>query len=467
MSIKWNSDSLIASLNIKLDFSFESSGIEIDSRKMNQGKIFIAISGSRDGAQYIDQAFEKGAVCAISEYIPKKCKNASRVIVVPDALNALVSMGQYKRKISKNLKAIAVTGSAGKTTTKEMLAQTLSNFGSVVSSQASFNNHIGVPLTLSELEENTQFGVFEIGMNNPGEIAPLSKMSSPDIAIITNVAPSHIGNMGSLNSIALEKSSIFQGLNNNGVAIINGDDGFTNFIKNEAKKYNVKKIFTVSCTEGDARIINYEVDNTANSCVVTAEIFKKTIKYPLQFIGEHYAFDSLYVLMGAEILGLDLNLACDSLSTIKPVTGRGQILKMQLPSGKPILVFDDAYNANPSSMKAGAHAFCNIPTEGIRVAVIGQMGELGAFSDDYHAQLGGFFNDLPIDMVHVVGHAALPLYNALKTSKKGKWAEKVDDLKLYFINSLIGYESIFIKGSNSQKLQEIVNDIKNNFTLIG
>lgn len=463
--MKWNAESLSKALACNINFDCNANAISIDSRNINDGEIFLALTGKSDGHLYIKNALANKAVCAIAEYVPDNCTSSDKIIVVPNSLHALENLGIYQRNIAQSLKSIAVTGSVGKTTTKEMLASVLENFGETTFSKASYNNHIGVPLTLTQLNSATQFGVFEVGMNNFGEIGPLSSMVCPDLAIITTIAPSHIGNLGSIEGIADEKSDIFKGLKPGGVAFIHGDHPLAYRMQENAKKYNVAKVFTSGKANGmDARLVNYE-SKTSSGCVVTAEIFGKQLTYSLKFVGEHYAFNSLYVLLCAEILGLDLAKATQYLSAAVPVIGRGQMLKFQLANGLPVFVFDDSYNANPTSMKAGLKAFCEINTVGKRVAVIGQMGELGGLSDQYHAEIGEFLNALPIDCVHVVGLMAKPLYNVLSADKKGQWAATVEALKPEFINSFKGDESLFLKGSNSQKLSELVALMKNSLVL--
>lgn len=463
--MKWNAESLSKALACNVIFDCDASAISIDSRNINNGEIFVALPGKSDGHLYINNALENKASYAIAEYVPSNCTNNNKIIVVPNSLHALEKLGIYQRNLASNLKAIAVTGSVGKTTTKEMLASVLENFGETTFSKASYNNHIGVPFTLAQLNSTTQYGVFEVGMNNFGEIAPLSNMVRPDIAIITTIAPSHIGNLGSIEGIADEKSDIFKGLNPGGVVLIHGDHPLADRMQENAKKYNVAKIFTSGKANGmDARLVNYE-SKTSSGCVVTAEIFGKPLTYSLKFVGEHYAFNSLYVLLCAEILGIDLEKAAQYLLAATPIIGRGQMLKFLLSNGLPIFVFDDSYNANPTSMQAGLKAFCEIKVIGKRVAVVAQMGELGELSDQYHAEIGEFLNTLPIDCVHVVGSMAKPLYNALSDDRKGQWAETVDALKPEFINSFKGNESLFLKGSNSQKLSELVALMKNSLTL--
>jgi UDP-N-acetylmuramoyl-tripeptide--D-alanyl-D-alanine ligase len=465
MFIKWNKQSLSAALSSSINFECNASSVSIDSRSISSGQIFLALTGKSDGHLYIKQALDSGAACAIAEHVPNNCSANDKIIIVSNTLEALNKLALYQRNQVQNLKAIAVTGSVGKTTTKEMLASVLENFGKTTFSKASYNNHIGVPFTLETLEQDSQYGVFEVGMNHFGEIAPLSKMIRPDIAIITTLAPSHIGHLGSMEGIADEKSDIFSGLNANGSALIHGDHPLAERMKNNAKKHNVSKLFTAGKTDGmDAQLINYQTMANKQGCLVTAKIFGKNINYSLKFVGEHYAFNSLYVLLCAEILGLDLEIAAQHLSAVPPVIGRGQMLKLQLANGAPIFVFDDAYNANPTSMKAGLKAFCEINTAGKRIAILGQMGELGDLSDQYHIETGEFINTLPIDCVHVVGAMAKPLYNALSADKKGIWSETVDTLKPNFISNFKGNENLFLKGSNSQRLQELVSLLKSSLS---
>ncbi len=459
---RWNNETLKNALNINVPFPLATHTLCIDSRQLQQGDIFIALSGVQDGHQFVRQALDKGAACAIVDHFPENTHGDDKLIHVSSTQQALNDLGVYGRSIATKLKTIAVTGSVGKTTTKEMLRSTLHHFGLTIYSKASYNNHLGVPLSLALLRHDSEFGVFEVGMNHKGEIAPLSKMVEPDIAIITTVAPSHIGNIGSLEDIVDEKCEIFTGLNQNGKALLHGDHPLFERMKDNAKNYGVKSIFTAGRKAGlDARLLHYQPMQQGKRALITAEIFGKVVAYPLQFAGEHYAFNSLYVLLSAEILGLDLGQVMQQLAKVQPVTGRGQMHNLQLENGQPIFVYDDAYNANPASMTAGLKSFCTMHHEGRKIAVIGQMGELGANSEKYHIEMGEFINTLPIDCVHVIGVGAKCLFDAIKVEKRGLWFENVDDLKENFIHTLEGRESIFLKGSLSQRLQELVMLLKN------
>jgi UDP-N-acetylmuramoyl-tripeptide--D-alanyl-D-alanine ligase len=460
--IRWTKDFLKIALKLDIPFPLASHNLCIDTRQLQRGDIFIAIKGDKDGHSYVKHALEQGATCAIVDHTPGNISDSSRLIHVDDTLKALTSLGTYGRSIASKLKAIAVTGSVGKTTTKEMLRSTLHYFGPTIYSKASYNNHLGVPLSLALLGPDSKYGVFEVGMNHIGEIAPLAKIVEPDIAIITTVSPSHIGNMGSLEAIVDEKCQIFAGLRENGIAMVHGDHPLFNRMQTNAKAHGVHNIFTVGRKAGlDARLLHYQPVQQGTKSLVTAEIFGKIIAYPLQFAGDHYAFNSLYVLLTAEVLGIDLGETMQQLAKVQPVIGRGQIHNLQLANGLPIFVFDDAYNANPTSMTAGLKSFCTMQHAGKRIAIIGQMGELGEYSDTYHIEIAQCINTLPIDCVHVVGTAAKCLYQALNMQKQGNWFATVDGLKENFVNELNGHESIFLKGSFSQKLPELVALLKN------
>lgn len=458
---RWNNESLKNALKLEIPFSCNTHTLCIDSRLLQQGDMFIALPGKQDGHNFVREALDKGAACAIVEYTPNNTTNNDKLIYVKSTQQALNDLGQYSRSQAKNLKAIAVTGSVGKTTTKEMLRSTLHYFGSTVYSRASYNNHLGVPLSLAMLHPDTLFGVFEVGMNHKGEILPLAQMIQPDIAIITTIAPSHIGNVGSLEEIADEKSSIFKALNDNGTALLHGDHPLFERMKGNALKHGVKNIFTVGRTAGsDARLLHYQPIFHGKSALLTAEIFGKIVAYPLQFAGEHYALDSLYPLLCGEILGLDLGFVMQNLSKAQPAKGRGQMLNLQLANGKTIFIFDDAYNANPASMMAGLKSFSTMNHDGRKVAIIGQMGELGENSKTFHIEIGNLINTLGFDCVHVIGPEAKCLFETISKEKQGLWYETVDNFKEEFINTLVGGESIFLKGSLSQRLQEIVNLLK-------
>lgn len=461
---RWNNETLKNALKLDIPFTCNTHTLCIDSRQLQQGDMFIALPGKQDGHDFVREALDNGASCAIVEHTPANTTVHDKLIHVKNSQAALNALGMYSRAQAKNLKAIAVTGSVGKTTTKEMLRYVLHYFGPTTYSRASYNNHLGVPLSLAMLHPDSEYGVFEVGMNHKGEILPLAKMIQPDIAIITTIAPSHIGNMeNSLEEIADEKSSMFEALSSSGTALLHGDHPLFERMKGNAQRHGVKNIFTAGRKAGsDARLLHYQPIFHGKSALLTAEIFGKIVAYPLQFAGEHYAFDSLYVLLCGEILGLDLGLVMQYLAKVQPVIGRGQMLNLQLANGKTIFVFDDAYNANPTSMTAGLKSFCmmNHDEVGKRIAIIGQMGELGKHSHDYHVEIGKLLNTLNFDCVHVIGPEAKCLFEAVDKEKQGLWFEKVDDFKEEFIQTLTGGESIFLKGSLSQRLQEVVTLLK-------
>lgn len=465
---RWNNESLKNALKLDIPFSCNTHTLCIDSRQLQPGDIFIALPGEQDGHDFVRQALDKGASCAIVERPPFNTSSHDKLIYVKNSQHALNALGEYSRAQAKNLKAIAVTGSVGKTTTKEMLRAALHHFGPTIYSKASYNNHLGVPLSLAMLHADSAFGIFEVGMNHKGEILPLAQMIQPDIAIITTIAPSHIGNMeGSLEEIADEKSSMFEALNSNGKALLHKDHPLFERMKSHAQKYGVKDILTAGRTTGcDARLIHYQPIFHGKSALLTVEIFGKIVAYPLQFPGEHYAFDSLYVLLCAEILGLDLGLVMQYLAKAQPILGRGQMINLQLSNGKNIFVFDDAYNANPASMMAGLKSFCTMSHSGKKIAVIGQMGELGKNSQNYHIEVGNYINTLNLDCVHVIGPEAKCLFETIQKEKQGLWFETVENFKEEFIQTLSGGESIFLKGSLSQRLQEIVTLLKTRLKIV-
>ncbi len=461
----WTASDVTQALSlIASDSNFSATGISIDSRTLKKGEIYVAIKGeSLDGHDYVKDAFAKGASAAIVSNPLDLNQNGSTYFLVDDTLKALADLGRYAR--SRSLaQVVAITGSAGKTTIKEWLRQVLSHFGETVSSPASFNNQWGTPLSLTSLNKTTQYGVFELGTNSPGEIAPLAQMVNPDIAIITTITEAHIGRLGSLEAITAEKSEIFSGLKKDGIAIINADIPQFDFLKKVALSKGASKVYGVGkSAHADVKLISYhpnQMDGNGSFSTINAKIDDKPLSYTLPFIGEHYAINSLFILACVDALGLleQLALTQDSiLSSLQPLKGRGQRHTLNLANGGNFTLIDDAYNANPTSMKAGLSVLGSIKIKGRKIAVLGEMLELGEKSADYHKGLIPAIIAANVDVVFATGSEMEHLFNALPENLQGKYELVADALIPHVFSYIQDGDTVFVKGSKGSKVSKVVD----------
>lgn len=412
----------------------EINGVSIDTRTLQKGDLFIAIQGDTDGHQYVEKAFEKGAIAAIVSDPDLLIKNATyfRVANTKEALNKI---GIKARSITKDsIKTVAITGSMGKTTLKEFIKILLENFGSVVASQKSYNNHIGVPLTLAHLQDSTDFGVFEVGMNQLGEIKPLVSMIRPDVAVITAIAPAHIGFMGSVEGIATEKADIFYNLK--GSAVLPFDSEYLDLFKSR-----VSKAVTVGVKEGaDFRLVSFE------NGIVEAKIYGQSYTWSMNALGDHYALLSLFALAAITEMGIPLIDAIKHAEKLEPLPGRGKIEQVSFGDGF-VTVIDDSYNANIQSMKAGLSVLSKM--KGRKIAVLGGMRELGSETEAIHRDLETYVKALNLDHVFTVGEEMSTL-----SFQNAKTLDQIQDDILKVIRP---HDVIFIKGSNGNKLWELLS----------
>jgi UDP-N-acetylmuramoyl-tripeptide--D-alanyl-D-alanine ligase len=460
---KWRSNDILQALNLVTEGTsdFEASGISIDSRTINPTEIFIAIKGENfDGHEFLQDAFHKGAAGFVISQDPPSFLKDQTYFIVPDTLQALKQLANYARQRS-NAQVIAITGSAGKTTTKEWLGQTLSHFGKTIYSPASYNNQFGVPLSLASLEEDTAFGIFEIGMNNEGEIEPLSRLVQPDIAIITNITEAHIGQLNSLSNIAKEKSKIFAGLKPGGVAILNYDDNYFDLLAKTAKEYGASKVISVGEKEGaDIHLISADYHLTSHSTFVEAKVYNQSVSYPLSLVGKHYVMKSLMVLAATDCLDIDLKKAVKELERLQPIAGRGQQHTLSIAPDKTITLVDDSYNAHASSMEAGLSTLAQIPSpfpNSRKIAVLGDMKELGEQSEELHKGLLPLLQNAKVDLLFACGPYMKLLLDQLPPSQQGGYSDQAEQLWQPLLDRLQNGDIVFIKGSKSTKVALLVH----------
>jgi UDP-N-acetylmuramoyl-tripeptide--D-alanyl-D-alanine ligase len=435
------------------------TGVSIDSRTLQAGELFFAISGlGSDGHDYVAAAFAKGAAAAVVDE-----KNADRLAaegplyVVREVLPALERLGVAARARSA-ARIVAVTGSVGKTSTKEALRLALAPGGAVHASVASYNNHWGVPLTLARMPKPARFGVFEIGMNHTGEITPLAGMVRPHVAIITTVAAVHIENFPSVEAIADAKAEIFDGLEPGGVAILLRDNPYFERLAARARDSAAGLVASFGAHEkAEARLLR--ADLAADHAIVEADIAGRRLTYRLGAPGRHLAVNSLAVMLAAKALGVDLDAAAAALASFSAQPGRGQRLVLATADGLYTLL-DESYNANPASMRAAFELAGGLPARGRRIAVLGDMLELGQDAGAMHAALADDLAANGIDLVFAAGPLMKFLYDALPAPMRGAWRETAALLQPIVAQAVGAGDIVVVKGSNGSKMSAIVGVLK-------
>lgn len=462
----WTLDAFVeaAGGSVRGDAANEITGISIDSRTLEKGDAFVAIVGDRlDGHDYVDAALTAGAsVALVARTRLKDLPEDGRYVVVEDTLEAMRQLGKAARRRT-DARIVAVTGSVGKTGTKEALRLTLEKSGKVHASVASFNNHWGVPLTLARMPADADFGVFEIGMNHAGEITPLVKMVRPHVAVITTVQPVHLEFFDSVEKIAQAKAEIFEGLEPGGIAVLNRDNRQFDLLKFLAVNAGVATIHTFAEDAGaDSRPLH--VDSDADGSTVEASILGRAVTYRLGAPGRHHVKNSLAVLTAVCDLGADLEKAGLALDAMRAPRGRGESCRLAMPHGNLHLI-DESYNANPASMRAALSVLGDTPVDGNgrRIAVIGDMRELGSESDRLHRELARPIDQAGIDTVYCAGQHMEALWRALPQKFQGHYAEDAKDLKDVLFADVKPGDVVMIKGSLGTRMGPLVDALKKEF----
>src|SRR3954451_4913093 len=400
------------------------TGISIDSRSISPSEAFFAITGeSRDGHEFVPAALKAGAALAVvaadrRAVLPPD----ARLLVVPDVLEGLRDLARAARARS-HAKVIGVTGSVGKTGTKEASRLALSRSGETHASVASYNNHWGVPLSLARCPATARYAVFEMGMNHAGEIEPLTRLVRPHVAIITTVEPVHLEFFPSIEAIADAKAEIFSGLEPGGAAGINRDNPQFARLEGAAQHAGVARVVAFGeHAQADARLVRCALQSEGST--VEARIFGTDVTYKLGAPGRHLVLNSLAVLAASVLAGADLALAALALSKLQPATGRGSRFFLDMHGGRALLI-DESYNANPASMRAALALLgqADVGSRGRRVAVLGDMLELGTHGAQLHRELAMAVLAHGIDLVFCCGPLMQALWEALPSSRQGGYAE--------------------------------------------
>lgn len=466
MTALWDKQTLIDALQgeTKGQLPDVFSGISIDSRTIEKGEIFFCIKGDQfDGHDFALKAFEKNAgVLVVAKNRLNELEKRHQpledaaFIIVDDVLQALEKLALAARKRSK-AKIIAVTGSVGKTTTKEALKHCLNAVGKVHANPASFNNHWGVPLTLARMPQDTDFGVFEIGMNHPDEIRPLVKMVQPHIAIITRIAPVHLGFFKNLEEIADAKAEIFEGLCEQGIALLNADDDFFFYLSKKAETCGVDKIYSF----GEAEFANYrllDLHMLPDCSCLTMNIGDQEAMVKIGAPGRHIVQNCLAVIGAAHLVGADIARIVMALSGFSAESGRGARYQLELPTGGSFTLIDESYNANPVSMRAALELLSAAETgpRGRSIAVLGDMLELGKHSAKLHRDLAEPIQEAGINPIFLLGAEMKPLAQDLKNYLNVHYKRNVDEILPLVLAEVSKGDVIMIKSSNSIGSSRIV-----------
>ena len=465
----WTSAEAAEATGGRVTATWTATGVSIDTRTLQPGDLFVALTAARDGHDFVAQALDKGAAAALVSRVPDGLAEDAPLLVVDDVQTGLEALGVASRKRTQ-AKVVGVTGSVGKTSTKEMLRTVLGAHGAVHAAQASYNNHWGVPLTLARMPRDTEFAVIEIGMNHPDEIAPLSRMARPHVAVVTIVAPAHLEAFESIDGIAHEKASIFDGLEPGGVAIWNGDLPTSGILQARASQM---ADLSVSFGEGDGCDMRVISIREQEGCSVAQATFTGgEMLYKIDAPGRHFAINGAAVLAVCEVLGLDRALSLAAMGRWHPGAGRGAHVTISLDAADPsatLALFDDAYNANPASVAASLAVLAAAPVQhdvgrvskGRRIAVLGDMKELGPTGPDLHAALADLDATKALDKVHCVGPLMRHLYDALSETQRGIWFESSDDMAAQLPRHLDAGDVVMVKGSLSMRLARVVDAIRN------
>ena len=432
------------------------AGVSIDSRSIKSDELFVAVKAKRDGHNFINDAIRLGAKGALVDHIPADIPSNTPLLLVPSVQEALENLGKYRRERSQ-AKLVAITGSVGKTSSKNMLKTILELQGKTHASPASFNNYLGVPLTLANLPIDATYAVVEIGMNKPGEIEPLARMTAADVVLITAIGKAHLEAFGDIAGIAHEKAQIVKGLKSGGIAVLNADTPGYEILKKQTIK-NGSQFISFGRVGSNLRAKKMQKLN--GRIKVQCQFNERNLEFIVGSSGFHFAENSLGVLLCADCLGADIEKASQDLAKWKPSSGRGSFEKILLPSGN-IFLIDDAFNANPSSMKSALQLLTQRTLNcSRRVAFLGDMLELGENEVMLHEEIISWPELADVDIIHTLGPLMYHLHKKLPSNIKGCHYESKNDLISDLKNILQEGDKVLVKSSKSIGLSSIVDAIR-------
>ena len=448
----WTSEQVAAAAGGRATAPFAADGVSIDTRTLAPGDLFVALAGERDGHDFIPAALAAGSPGALAAH-----PGAGPRVVVGDTLAGLRRMGDAARLRAVGARRGAVTGSVGKTGVTQAVLAGLERAGPAHGSVQSYNNHIGVPLTLARMPAATKRAIFEIGMNHAGEIAPLARMVAPHAVAVTNVEAVHVehfedGEAG----VARAKAEIFAGLERGGVAILNADNRWFDYLKAEARRAGARLRTFGAAAGADARLTRFSP--APGGASVEAGLDGQSVEFPIRQSAAHFGPMSLCVLLMLRALDVDLATALAALADFEPLEGRGAERRIRVPGGAVTLI-DESYNASPVSMAAALAALGARPVAGRRIAALTDMLELGASSAERHAGLAEPIAAARVDRVFCAGLAMESLWQALPAGRRGAWAPSAADLAPRLAAALAPGDVVMVKGSKASKATLLVDAV--------
>jgi len=447
---------------------WQATGVSIDTRTLAPGDLFIALTAARDGHDFVADALASGAAAALVSRVPEGVAPDAPLLIVEDVQTGLEALGRAARARSR-ARIAAITGSVGKTSTKEMLRAALAGQGRVHAAEASYNNHWGVPLTLARMPRDADFGIFEIGMNHPGEIAPLARQVRPHVVMVTTVAAAHLEAFDDLDGIGREKASIAEGLQPGGTAILHGDIPQTPILIDAARAKGAKIV-----TFGETAPCHHrarEVHIRDGHTVARARAWRTPLLLKVASEGRHFAINGLGVIAAATALGADRARALCGLATWHPPAGRGtrEVISLDIArEDETFELIDDAFNANPTSLSAALEVLAAArPRDGVgrvargrRIAVLGDMLELGPNETAMHRAMADDPAMAHLHLVHCVGPRMQALHAALPEERRGNWAKDAESLLAKTTRLVDAGDVILVKGSKGSRVSRVVDAIR-------
>lgn len=462
--VLWTAAEAAAATDGTVTADWQATGVSIDSRTVKPGDLFVALVGpNHDAHRFVRDALAAGAAAAMVHRREGVAPAGPPLLVVDDTTSGLQALAAFAR-LRTRAKVVAITGSVGKTGTKEALAYALAGQGSTHATAGNLNNEWGVPLSLARLPADADFGVFEAGMNHAGELERLSRLLKPDAAIITTVAAAHLENFPSESAIADAKAEILRGMDNRGIAILNRDNKYFPTLVAHARTQGLGSIWSFgSAVEADARLIDCRL--ASESSEVKAAVSGRVLDYRLSVPGRHAVMNSLAVLLAVAAVGGDAGAAAERLSGLKPVTGRGDRFAIRLSpvaEDAAVTVIDESYNANPASMEAAIAVLARtaVGPGGRRIAVLGDMLELGPTGKAMHAGLAAPLTEPGIDLVYLCGPLMRGLYEVLPALQRGGYAPVSDELAEQVLPALRPGDAVMVKGSLGSGMAAVVRALR-------